>query len=63
MLCVRENMQSQNCQTNETMHELAEQIDSIQKLKFDNEQIKRDISVLIDSYDSYKEEANEIQKN
>jgi hypothetical protein len=38
-------------------------MDTIQKLKFDNEQIKRDIAVLIDSYDSYKEEANETQKN
>lgn len=38
-------------------------MDSIQKLRFDNEQIKRDIAVLIDSYDSYKEEANETQKN
>ena len=38
-------------------------MDSIQQLRFDNEQIKRDIAVLIDSYDSYKEEANETQKN
>ena len=62
-LYVRENMQNQNLQTNETMDEIAEQNDSNQRLTFDNEQVKRDIAVLIDSYDNYKEEANDTQKN
>lgn len=58
---VRQNMQSIECQTDETMENIVKRKNENEQLGSENRQIKRDIAVLIDSYDNYKQEAKRAQ--
>ena len=59
----RTHQKQAECQTNETRDTIQRFFDDNEVLFMENEQIKRDIQVLIDSYENYKKENQKIQEN